>query len=73
MKDEPKIEIDANTRRILITIFIMSQSEPALSWTFAGKPINTSGHYSQSKVTRDGGYAYTFEVNEVSFGSGFRE
>jgi len=66
LPEEPKVTVDAATKKMIIKFATVSSTEPALSWTFGGKAITmTGGQYSMSKVVKDGQYFYTFEISEV--------
>jgi len=66
LPEEPKVTVDAATKKMIIKFATVSSTEPALSWTFGGKAIAmTGGQYSMSKVVKDGQYFYTFEISEV--------
>lgn len=63
--EEPQLRVEGSSRKLLISVVIVSEVEPSTSWSFGGKSITIGGRYDLHKVQRDGRFEYTLEVNEV--------
>ena len=63
--DEPHLQVDVSSKKIILSFVILSEEEPTLSISFNGQSLTIGGRHVVTKTMSSSSYNYAFEVTEV--------